>query len=118
LATTILLRTDATTTGPAVLNPDGTYSALIPAVVASQLDSARAVRIEWAGARDPGRAAAVVDRIGPADDAAVSRVGLPPLQQPAILLSGALTHGEPSALPPGQTQVKGRVVVVLRSEPV
>jgi len=117
LAMTVLTRTDATTTGPAVLNPDGTFSALIPAVAAPQLKGARTMRIESVAGADRVRATAIVDHVEPADDAAASRAGLPPPQQPSILLSGTLDEPESSAVRP-PTEVRGRAIVVLRSEPV
>ena len=117
LVMTVLIRTDATTTGPAVLKPDGTFAALIPAVVAPQLKGAGTMRIESVGGADRVRATAIVDHVEPADDAAASRAGLPPPQQPSILLSGTLDEPESSAVRP-PTEVRGRAIVVLRSEPV
>jgi hypothetical protein len=116
--TTMLVRTEATATGPAVVNPDGTFAALIPAAAAPDLEDARTVRIESIDGAEGVRATAAVDQAEPADDATVARLGLPPLEGPAILLSGALARTEPSALPPRETEATGRAVLVIRSEPI
>ena len=116
VAALMLVHADATTTGTAVVNPDGTFSALIPAVVAPQLEHARSVRIEWVDGGNTVHATAAVDHAAPADDASVSRAHLQPLRQPAIMLSGALTDMESSASNRRQTDIEARAVVVLRSE--
>jgi hypothetical protein len=112
----MLLRTEATATGTAVVNRDGTFSALVPASVMSQLRDARSVRIESVAGGDPVRATAKVTHIAAADDAAVSRNHLEALHQAAIMLSGTLQNVH---APPPQTRrshSKARIVVVLRSE--
>jgi len=110
VAAVMLVRTDSTSTGPAVVNPDGTFSALIPAAVAPQLKDARSMRIESVGA-------ATVDHVAPADAASLSRAHLPRPQQPSIILSGAVTSAS-SALARRGTAIRSRAVVVLRSESV
>jgi hypothetical protein len=118
LATTMIVRTDATATGPAVVQPDGTFVALIPAAVGPQLEGALAVRIESSGGADHIGAAAIVHDVDAADDGVVSRMGLPAPLGPSLMVSGALVGGEPSAQPPRNAEVNARVVVVLRSEPI
>src|SRR5215213_2467294 len=72
LTMAMLLHTEATATGTAVVNRDGTFSALVPAAVMPQLRDARSVRIESVAGGDPVHSTATVTRVAAADEAAVS----------------------------------------------
>ena len=115
LTMAMLLHTEATATGTAVVNRDGTFSALVPAAVMPQLRDARSVRIESVAGGDPVHSTATVTRVAAADEAAVSRKGLTALHQAAIMLSGTLANADASASI-HHARSKARVVVVLRSE--
>ena len=115
VATSMRLHVDATTSGTAAVNPDGTFSALIPAAVAPQLEGAHSMRIEWADGADTVRATATVDHVAAADEASMARAHLQPLPQPAIMLSGTLSNIDSPAVGSSHTR-KARAVVVLRSE--
>jgi hypothetical protein len=116
VATGMLVRTDATATGPAVIHPDGTFSAVIPATVATQLEGARSLRIESSGPGSSVNGSATIDHIAAASDASVSRAHLPPLKQPGIMLSGVLTDVDRSAISRLHTDIKAHAALVLRSD--
>jgi hypothetical protein len=113
VALAVTISTTESTTGPAVVNlRSKTFSALLPATVASELRGARSVRINVAG----GAAAVQVKHAQPLE-AGTSRAGLPTPQQPVIFLSGrvqSVSRGRLAA--PRATQVSARITVVLRKE--
>jgi hypothetical protein len=119
LALSVLVRTDASTTGPAVVDgQDGTFSALLPAAAAPELEDARSLRIHVGGRRSGPAWSGVLTRVRPAEESLVRRAGLDQPQEPAILLTGRLTGAAGAAALPWRTGVDGRVTVVLRSERV
>jgi hypothetical protein len=108
IAACILLWTDESSSGPAVVDArSGSFSALLPAAVAQDLRSARRFKITLSHGRSV-TARVMAARIVPARAA---RAGLPPTTQPSVFLSGRIA---------GQSgvsgRVRGRATVVLRSE--
>ena len=96
---------------------NGTFSGMLPAVVARELRDADAVRLDLGGGRPI--VAVKVSRAENADEQVLRRAGLPQAKQPAIVLSGRL----PSAVVtdgPAQPHplVDASMTVVLRSEKV
>ena len=118
VATALFVRIDATATGPAVVHDDGTFYALIPAGVASELEDARSVRIESVGGADAMRAVVAVKQVVPVDKSSLSRAHLPAPRQPSILLSGSLPSRASSPPARRHTEIEARAVVVLRSESI
>jgi hypothetical protein len=112
-----LVRTDESTTGPAVVDLGrARFSALLPAAGAPELGGARSVRLELS---DGGRPLAVrVRRARPAEERAIRRAGLPQPEQPALLLSGRLPASAPGGRAERGSRLRGRMVVVVRSAPV
>ena len=113
-----LVRTDESTTGPAVVDMEsGKFSALLPAAAGPELSSARSVRLELADGTRPKLVN--VRHAAPARQAAIRRAWLPQQEQPAILLSGRLRRGAATGgWPRDASRVHTRMVVVLRSAPV
>jgi hypothetical protein len=113
-----LVRTEESTTGPAVVDMDsGKFSALVPAAAAPELSSARSVRLEFADAK--GSVVVNVRQAAPARQSAIRRAGLPPQEQPAILLSGRLRRGAATGGSPSDaSRLHARMVVLLRPAPV
>jgi hypothetical protein len=109
----VALPTWESTTGPAVVDVRrGTFSALLPAVVAAELPKARSVRLDLPS----GAVRVKVLRAKPVE--ARTRVdGLPAPEQPAILLSGRLMR-TPAAAGADSSRLETRMTVVLRSERV
>jgi hypothetical protein len=114
----MLIRTDKTATGPAVVDGDGTFAALLPAVIAPGLETARHLRIEPGRAGHPIHSSLIVEHVQRADADAVAAVGLPPPHVPSILLSGTYTEGESAGSSAPLTRDRARVVLVLQSEPL
>lgn len=112
------LRTTTSANGSALVNgTDATFSALVPAVVAPDLGSAEAMRIELRTPGSPTFEARVTGATAVAPNAAVA--GLPRPDEPAILLRGRVTTpgGQASSLP-RERDVPARATIVLRSERV
>ena len=111
-----LVRADASTTGPAVVDArDGTFSGMIPAAVAQRLRDADAVRLDLGN--DAGTVAVKVSRVEADDERALRRSGLAPAKQPVIVLSGALPSGAAiGRSPTPRSRIDARITVVLRSE--
>jgi hypothetical protein len=107
-----LVRADASTTGPAVVDArNGTFSGMVPAAVAQQLRTADAVRLDLG--KGAAAVAVTVSRAEAADARVLRRTGLPQAQQPAIVLSGRLPPTTAIARP---SRLVARMTVVLRSE--
>jgi len=118
LALGVVARTDATTTGPAVVDGRaGTFAALLPATVASQLEDARSLRLRIAERGGGPPWSGVLTRVQPAEPAPVRRAGLDQPREPAMLVTGRLLGAVGRSAPlPGQAGLDGRVTIVLRSE--
>jgi hypothetical protein len=116
LAAGWLVRADATTTGPAVVDArNGTFSGMVPAAVGQQLRDADAVRLDL---RNGAATVAVkVSRVKAADERMLRRTGLPRSQEPEIVLSGRLPSRAAIGPPlPPRFRINARMTVVLRSE--
>jgi len=112
-----ILRADARSTGPAVVDArDGTFAAMLPAVVGPELANARTVRVQLP--HGGGDVAAKVLRAAPADERAVRRAGLPAPRAPAIVLWGRLSSQPATRAVGGGRRVDARMTVTLRSERV
>jgi hypothetical protein len=106
-----VIRTDESTSGPAVVDSrTGQVAALLPVVVGPDLGSARTFTV----ALPSGRSVRVSDwRAHLADGAAIRRAGLVPPAQPAFLVTGRIDPGTPAGR---GTSLRTQVSVVLRTE--
>jgi hypothetical protein len=105
-----IIRTDETTSGPAVVDGrTGTVTVLLPAVVGPDLASSRGLTVTL-----PGRRSIRVSGLHAqlADDTAIRNAGLAPLTQPAILVTGQLNPGAAAQ----DAHLPAQASVVLRSE--
>jgi len=112
----IRTHTTTTTSGVAVVNGrDGTFSTLLPAVVAPQLRGARALRVDLAPPGAPTLSTKVTRARAVEPNTAVS--GLPRPVEPSILLTGRVIvpAGARSRIP-AERRIAARATVVLRSE--
>lgn len=107
------IRTGETTAGPAVVDgPAGTVTALLPAVVAPDLAHSPEITVALPG----GRSARVSGlRVQLAGATAIRAAGLPPLSQPAVLVTGRLVRSSAAAATE-QPRLRTQASVVLRSE--
>jgi hypothetical protein len=108
IAACVLLRTDESSSGPAVVDlRTGRFSALLPAAVAPNLRSARGLKIALDGGLNvTARVTAAL--VLPAH---ATRAGLSTTTEPGVLLSGRIARRN------GVTgRVRGRATAVLRSE--
>jgi hypothetical protein len=113
IALAATIRTQESTTGPAVVDlRSGTFSALVPVAVAADLPRARTVRLEL----PRGVVAVKVARAKPVG-ARTPVAGLPAPRQAAILLSGRLPAAR-SGAGAGASRRRARMTIVLRSERV
>jgi hypothetical protein len=111
-------RTDASVTGPAVVNgQDRSFAALLPAVPGQELQGARSVRVELHGLPDRSGLPATLLPAERADEALVVRAGLRPSAQPAILVTGLIDR-RPGTPMPAATGLDGQATVVVRRERV
>jgi hypothetical protein len=108
------IRTGETTAGPAVIDgPAGTVTALLPAVVASDMAHSQGLTVALPG----GRSARVSGlRVQLAGAAAIRAAGLTPLSQPAILVTGRLVPGSAAAAAEQEPRLRTQASVLLRSE--
>jgi hypothetical protein len=114
VASTWVIRTGESAAGPALVDgPAGTVTALLPAVVAPDLASARGMTVTLPDGR-PVRVGSL--RVQLAGASAIRAAGLAPLSQPAILVTGRLTPvSAASSAGPGRP-LRTEVTVLLRSE--
>jgi hypothetical protein len=114
VASTWVIRTGESTAGPAVVDRSaGTVTALLPAVVASDLAKAQGITVALPGGRSVRVGSLSVQL---ASASAIRAAGLAPLSQPAVLVTGRLTpvSAAPSAEP--ERPLRTEVTVLLRSE--
>jgi hypothetical protein len=106
-----VVRTDESTSGPAVVDSrSGQVAMLLPVAVGPDLGRARTFTVALRG----GRSVRVGDlRARLADDGDARQAGLAPPAQPAILVTGRIDPGAPTG--PG-TSRPAQVTVVLRTE--
>jgi hypothetical protein len=109
-----LIRTDESSSGPAVVDGrTGTVAALLPAAIGPDLASSRGLTVTLPG----GRSVRVsVQDAQLADDAAIRKAGLVPTAQPAILVTGRLYPGTPAGSAAPDAHLRAEASVVLRSE--
>jgi hypothetical protein len=109
-----VIRTDESTSGPAVIDGrTGTVAVLLPAVAGPDLASSHGLTVTLPGGRSVGISGLHAQLAG---DTAIRKAGLAPLTQPAILVTGQLNPGAATALVAQDAHLRTRVSVVLRSE--
>jgi hypothetical protein len=110
-----VIRTDESTTGPAVVNGrTGTVAVLLPAAAGPDLASSRGLTVTLPGGK-PVRVTGLHAQLASASS--IRRAGLVPPAQPAILVTGQLDPG--AATPAAQdAHLQTQASVVLRSEPL
>jgi hypothetical protein len=107
-----IIRTDESTSGPAVVDGrTGTIAVLLPAVAGPDLTSSLTVTLP--SGRSVGISGLHAQLV---DDTAIRRAGLEPLTQPAILLTGQLKPGAAATLLAQDAHLHYEATVVLRSE--
>jgi hypothetical protein len=108
-----VIRTDESTTGPAVINGrTGTVAVLLPAAAGPDLASSRGLTVTLPGGK-PVRVTGLHAQLASASS--IRRAGLVPPAQPAILVTGQLDPGAPAAQ---DAHLQTQASVVLRSEPL
>jgi hypothetical protein len=111
LASLWLIRTNESTSGPAVVDGrTGTVAALLPAVAGPELPTARGLIVTLPGGRSVQVSGLHEELAG---DAAIRRAGLVPLAQPAILVTGRLSL---AGLATQDTHLRIQASMVLRTE--
>jgi hypothetical protein len=109
-----IIRTDESASGPAIVDGrTGTVAFLLPAVVGPDLASSRKFTVTLPGGGSVGISGL---RAQLADDAAIRKARLVPLNQPAILVTARLNPGTGAALVHRDEHVRTRASVMLRSE--
>ena len=108
-----VIRTDESTSGPAVIDGrTGTVAVLLPAVAGPDLASSRGLTVTLPGGH-PAGVSGLHARL--ADDTVIRKAGLAPLKQPAILVTGQLDPAAAASVAQ-DAHLRTRVSVVLRSE--
>lgn len=114
LASMWVIRTDESTSGPAVVDGrSGTVAALLPAVAGPNMPSLQRLTVTLPGGRSV-RVSILHAQL--ADDAAIRDAGLTPLTQPAILVTGRLDPGAQAGPVGRDAHLETQASVVLRSE--
>jgi hypothetical protein len=110
-----VIRTDESTTGPAVIDGrTGTAAVLLPAAAGPDLASSRGLTVTLPGGK-PVRVTGLHAQLASASS--IRRAGLVPPAQPAILVTGQLDPGDDA--PAAQdAHLQTQASVVLRSEPL
>jgi len=109
-----IIRTDESASGPAIVDGStGTVSFLLPAVVGPDLASSQKFTVTLPGGGSGGIS---VLRAQLADDAAIRKARLVPLDQPAILVTARLNPGTGAASVLRDEHVRTQASVMLRSE--
>jgi hypothetical protein len=108
-----VIRTDESTSGPAVIDGrTGTVAVLLPAVAGPDLASSHRLTVTLPGGRSVGISGLHAEL---ASDTAIRKAGLAPPTQPAILVTGQLNPGAFASAAP-DARLRTQVTVVLRSE--
>ena len=109
-----IIRTDESASGPAIVDGrTGTVAFLLPAVVGPDLARSQKFTVTLPGG---GSARISVLRAQLADDAAIRKARLVPLDQPAILVTARLNPGTGAASVLRDDHVRTQASVMLRSE--
>ena len=110
-----VIRTDESTTGPAVINGrTGTVAVLLPAAAGPDLASSRGLTVTLPGGK-PVRVTGLHAQLASASS--IRRAGLVPPAQPAILVTGQLDPGAAASVA-RDAHLQAQASVVLRSEPL
>lgn len=109
-----IIRTDESASGPAIVDGrTGTVAFLLPAVVGPDLTSSQKFTVALPGGGSVGISGL---RAQLADDAAIRKARLVPLDQPAILVTAQLNPGAGAASVLRDEHVRTQASVMLRSE--
>ena len=109
-----IIRTDESASGPAIVDGrTGTVAFLLPAVVGPDLASSQKFTVTLPGGGSVGISGL---RAQLADDAAIRKARLVPLNQPAILVTARLNPGAGAASVLRDEHVRTQASVMLRSE--
>lgn len=109
-----IIRTDESASGPAIVDGrTGTVAFLLPAVVGPDLASSQKFTVTLPGGGSVGISGL---RAQLADDAAIRKARLVPLNQPAILVTARLNPGSGAASVLRDEHVRTQASVMLRSE--
>ena len=109
-----VIQTDESASGPAIVDGrTGTVAFLLPAVVGPDLASSQEFTVTLPGGGSVGITGLHAQL---ADDTAIGKAGLAPLNQPAILVTGQLDPGAGAASLLQDAHVRTQALVVLRSE--
>lgn len=109
-----IIRTDESASGPAIVDGrTGTVAFLLPAVVGPDLASSQKFTVTLPGGGSVGISGL---RAQLADDAAIRKARLVPLNQPAILVTARLNPGTGAASVLRDEHVRTQASVMLRSE--
>jgi hypothetical protein len=109
-----IIRTDESASGPAIIDGrTGTVAFLLPAVVGPDLASSQKFTVTLPGGGSVGIGGL---RAQLADDAAIRKARLVPLDQPAILVTARLNPGTGAASVLRDEHVRTQASVMLRSE--
>ena len=109
-----IIHTDESASGPAIVDGrTGTVALLLPATVGPDLASSQAFTVALPGGGSVGISGLHMQL---ADDIAIRKAGLAPLDQPAILVTGQLNPGAGAASLLSDARVRTQASVVLRSE--
>jgi hypothetical protein len=109
-----IIRTDESASGPAIVDGrTGTVAFLLPAVVGPDLTSSQKFTVALPGGESVGLSGL---RAQLADDAAIRKARLVPLDQPAILVTAQLNPGAGAASVLRDEHVRTQASVMLRSE--
>ena len=108
-----IVRTDESTSGPAVIDGrTGTVVVLLPAAAGPDLPSSRGLTVTLPGGRSVRISGLHAQMAG---DTAIRKAGLAPLTQPAILVTGQLEPGAAASVAP-KVHLHCQASLVLRSE--
>ena len=108
-----VIRTDESTSGPAVIDGrTGTVAILLPAAAGPGLASSHRLTATLPGGRSVGISGLHAQLAG---DTAIRKAGLAPLTQPAILVTGQLNPGAAASVAQ-DAHLRTQASVVLRSE--
>jgi len=109
-----IIRTDESASGPAIVDGrTGTVAFLLPAVVGPDLASSQKFTVTLPGGGSVGISGLSAQL---ADDAAIRKARLVPLDQPAILVTARLNPGTGAASVLRDEHVRTQASVMLRSE--
>jgi hypothetical protein len=109
-----IIHTDERASGPAIVDGRaGTVAFLLPAVVGPDLARSQRFTVTLPGGGSVGISGL---RVRLADDAAIRKAGLVPLDQPAILVAGQLNPGAGAASVLQDAHLRTQASVVMRSE--